>query len=362
MAILFPHEQEQNPSSLLDTLYCEEEEEKSEEGEIKNEKFIMFSEDDELQILLSKEIKEGFFEGKNADLGRKEGVEWMLKVNTLYGFNALTSILSVNYFDRFISKIPFIIQNAKPWSIQLVAVACVSIAAKVEETHVPLLLQLQVEGAKPMFEPKDVQKMEVLVLSALEWKMHPITPLSFLHHLITRLGLIDHLHFEFLRRCEGVLLSLLSDWRYGNYLPSVLATATMMHVIDLIHSSNSLDYHTQLLHVLNFTKEKVNDCYEMIMEKSSRSTNNKIDTSKRKFEQMITNSNTTTYNAPSSPIGVVDAYYFSSDSSNDSWETTTTNIIGQSSSSVSSSSSISRKTGRVYEQSMTLPSKVFLDV
>jgi len=67
-----------------------------------------------------------------------------------------------------------------------------------------------VEGTKYVFEAKTIQKMELLVLSTLEWKMNPVTPLSFLDHIIRRLGLKNHLHWEFLRRCERLLLSLLS--------------------------------------------------------------------------------------------------------------------------------------------------------
>ncbi|KAF9592105.1 hypothetical protein IFM89_011943 [Coptis chinensis] len=46
---------------------------------------------------------------------------------------------------------------------QLAAVACLSVAAKVEETQVPLLLDLQVEETKYVFEAKSIQRMELLV-------------------------------------------------------------------------------------------------------------------------------------------------------------------------------------------------------
>ena len=61
-----------------------------------------------------------------------------------------------------------------------------------------------------MFEAKTIQRMELLVLSTLKWKMHPVTPLSFLDHIIRRLGLKTHVHWEFLRRCEHLLLSVVS--------------------------------------------------------------------------------------------------------------------------------------------------------
>ncbi|XLS47799.1 hypothetical protein HN51_022157 [Arachis hypogaea] len=94
--------------------------------------------------------------------------------------------------DRFLLSFHF--QREKPWMIQLASVTCISLAAKVEETQVPLLLDLQVEDAKYVFEAKTIQRMELLILSTLNWKMHYVTPLSFLDHIIRRLGLKTHLH------------------------------------------------------------------------------------------------------------------------------------------------------------------------
>ncbi|KAJ6415855.1 hypothetical protein OIU84_004612 [Salix udensis] len=72
---------------------------------------------------------------------RCEAVEWILKVNAHYSFTALTAVLAVNYLDRFLSSVH--LQKEKPWMTQLAAVFCLSLAAKVEETQVPLLLDFQ---------------------------------------------------------------------------------------------------------------------------------------------------------------------------------------------------------------------------
>ncbi|KAM3340787.1 hypothetical protein P3S68_028421 [Capsicum galapagoense] len=93
--------------------------------------------------------------------------------------------------------------------IQLAIVTCLALAAKVEETHVPLFLDFQVEDIKYVFEAKTIQRMELLVLSSLKWRMNPVTPLSFLDHIIRRLRLKNNVQWEFLRRCESLLLSLI---------------------------------------------------------------------------------------------------------------------------------------------------------
>ncbi|CAL5336703.1 unnamed protein product [Camellia sinensis] len=72
----------------------------------------------------------------------RESVEWILKVIAQYGFTVLTTIFAANYFDKFISSLLF--QREKPWISQLVVVVCLSLATKVEETQVPLLLDIQI--------------------------------------------------------------------------------------------------------------------------------------------------------------------------------------------------------------------------
>lgn len=155
MAIQQHEQEEAYPSFLLDGLYCEEDEVLEEGTSLSaynnGGDFDLFWEDEELVSLFSKEMELGpeNVESKDDEVlttvrreVRREAVEWMLKVNAHYGFTTLTAVLSVNYLDRFLSS--FCFQRDKPWMIHLVAVTCLSLAAKVEETHVPLLLDLQV--------------------------------------------------------------------------------------------------------------------------------------------------------------------------------------------------------------------------
>lgn len=69
---------------------------------------------------------------------------------------------------------------------------------------------VQVEESKYLFEAKTIQRMELLVLSTLQWKMNPVTPMSFFDHIARRFEFIKNLHWEFLRRCGSVLLSIVT--------------------------------------------------------------------------------------------------------------------------------------------------------
>lgn len=152
------------PKPLLDTLYCLEdnihlEEEKQREdddyiGTTSKPNFsdVVLSEQDlfwdtqELSSLLAKEnlnnLSISLSNNPSLASSRGEAVDWILKLNLHHSFSTLTALLAVNYLDRFLFTLRF--QNDKPWLTQLVAVACLSLAAKVEETHVPLFVDLQV--------------------------------------------------------------------------------------------------------------------------------------------------------------------------------------------------------------------------
>lgn len=69
---------------------------------------------------------------------------------------------------------------------------------------------MQVEEPIYVFQPKNIQKMEILILSTLEWKMNLVTPFSFLDYLARRLGLNEHLCRDFLTRCERLILSVVT--------------------------------------------------------------------------------------------------------------------------------------------------------
>lgn len=155
----------QNASFLLDSLYCLEEEIGDGHIQPKDEAFsinvnvnspnsVFLSErdflweDEELVSLFSKENKNKLHNtlshSPSLAAARSKAVDSILKVSAHYSFTALTAVLAVDYVDRFLSSPHF--QVDKPWMTHLTAIACLSLAAKVEETQVPLLLDLQVNA------------------------------------------------------------------------------------------------------------------------------------------------------------------------------------------------------------------------
>ncbi|CAM8939091.1 unnamed protein product [Rhodiola kirilowii] len=325
------------PLFLEDVLYCSEEQWENEDGDVVDSSEIFYSEygcqmfkllqvnlsdEEELKQLFFKEGKSHMFRNIEKDEAlvesRHGAVDWILKVQSFYSFSALTAVLAVNYLDRFIFlSLQQSFQREKPWMTQLAAVACLSLAAKVEEIHVPLLLDLQVGETKYVFEAKTIQKMEILVLSALEWKMHQVNPLTFLDQFTSKLGWSSPIYGKFIQRCELVILLALFDVKNMSYPPSVLAAATMLHCISHLQPSIDKQFRSQLLEILGINKEKVSECYEFIQGLTSLHQGHI--SNKRKLESL--------QGSPRSPTGVIDASFFSSDSSNNSWSAISSSVI-----------------------------------
>ena len=137
----------------------------------------------------------------------------------------LTVVLAVNYVDRFLSSSCF--QRDRPWMSQLAAATCLSLAAKVDEIDVPLLLDLQVEETKYALEAKTILRWNFwcFLFFSGRWIWWPQTLL--LDPVSWKLVCINQFYYQFtaLRLPETVMIIVLmihpSALKYGG-IPLVL--------------------------------------------------------------------------------------------------------------------------------------------
>ena len=157
----------------------------------------------------------------NGDLvfkARQEAVHWIGLAHDHFNFGPLSAYLSINYLDRFLSV--YELPTGKEWMVQLLAVACLSLAAKMEETEVPLCLNLQVGDSKFLFEAKSIQRMELLVLSTLKWRMQSVTPFSFIDYFLTKM-MGDHVASRLpIFRSAQLILSMIKGIDFLEFRPS----------------------------------------------------------------------------------------------------------------------------------------------
>jgi len=100
----------------------------------------------------------------------------------------------------------FIEQKGKSWVVPLLSIACLSLAAKMEECVVPPLSEFPSEECK--FDGNTIQRMELLILSTLEWRMSSVTPFAYLSHLTSKLQ-IDTEPKEFLSKSTGFIFAII---------------------------------------------------------------------------------------------------------------------------------------------------------
>ncbi|KAB1207934.1 Cyclin-D1-1 [Morella rubra] len=196
---------------------------------------------------------------------REESVAWILKVQAYYGFQPLTAYLSVNYLDRFLysRRLPL----TKGWPLQLLSVACLSLAAKMEEPLVPSLLDIQVEGAKYIFEPRTILRMELLVLSVLDWRLRSITPFSFIYYFACKLDSTGTNYAGFLvSRASEIILSNMQEASFLEYWPSCIAAAAILCAASEIPNLSLVNPEHAESWCDGLQKEKIIGCYRLMQE------------------------------------------------------------------------------------------------
>ncbi|KAJ8769359.1 hypothetical protein K2173_002563 [Erythroxylum novogranatense] len=224
---------------------------------------IFNSEQDQM---IEPKLETHILEIPGTDIARQDAVTWMLKVHAYYQFRPETAYLSVNYLDRFL--LSQTLPQEKGWILQLLAVACLSLATKMEERRVPLLLDLQILEPKFLFTPSTIQRMELLIMNSLNWRLHIITPFNFLHYFIAKLPYLvpDCYTFDYVfTRSSHLIISISSVTNFLEYAPSAVAVAVVTWVTNrAIDDPNFWCFDNRV------NKEMVKRCYNVIKRSKSQ--------------------------------------------------------------------------------------------
>ncbi|KAL6655652.1 hypothetical protein ACP70R_006478 [Stipagrostis hirtigluma subsp. patula] len=195
---------------------------------------------------------------------RAESVAWILKVQEYYGFLPLTAYLAVNYMDRFLSlhRLP----QEDGWPMQLLAVTCLSLAAKMEETLVPSLLDLQIEGTRYVFEPGTIGRMELLVLTALNWRLRSVTPFTFIDFFACKVDPGGRHTRCLIARATQVILSAIHDIEFLDHCPSSMAAAAVLCATGEMPSLEPVDPGAAVNWCIGLAEEGISSCYQLMQQ------------------------------------------------------------------------------------------------
>ncbi|KAF7840728.1 cyclin-D4-1 isoform X1 [Senna tora] len=223
---------------------------------------------------------------------RHDSINWILKVHAYYRFRPVTAFLSVNYLDRFLScsTLP---QQSSRWPFQLLSVACLSLAAKMEEPEVPLLLELQLFEPRFFFDPKSIQRMELCVMAKLRWRLRSVTPFDYLHHFISKLPSSstrkpESVTAALLSSSSDLIISSIRGIDFLGFAPSTMAAAAVL--CSAGQSQSPPCFHDRV------NKEMVRSCHQLMEEYL-------VDTCPSASNKSLRAEPA----PPSSPIGVLDA-------------------------------------------------------
>lgn len=191
--------------------------------------------EDYIQSLLDKEVANGRIQVKEFGgdwilQARLGGIHYILKKREFLGLRFQTAYLSAAYLDGYLSRKPITAET--PWKVRLLSVACLSLATKMEESTKKPLPQFCEENYN--FESRHIQRMELLVLDVLEWRMGLITPFEFIHFFVQKLN--GNGTRNGISRIVELLLRATTDEKILCHKPSVIGAAATLVASDIRHA------------------------------------------------------------------------------------------------------------------------------
>ncbi|GJS71413.1 cyclin, C-terminal domain-containing protein [Tanacetum coccineum] len=259
----------------LPNLLCEEEDYDSSLNHQQLKPFKPSSDDDYyIQTLIQQETmsNECFSYVNNDDGGtewfkcaRLDAINWIFSNREILGFHFRTAYLSLAYFDRFNSK--RLIDNGKEWAIQLLCIACLSLAAKMEEQIVPSLSHYKAQGYA--FESSVIQRMELMVLTTLDWKMCFVTPFVYLDHFFYKICDECECNELLVSKAIGLILDFSKEVNLMDHRPSIVAMAAVLLACDDQLTRNTLEFKISVVSSSFQSLEKASviyKCYNLLKE------------------------------------------------------------------------------------------------
>jgi len=164
-------------------------------------------------------LEANWLAGSSVAASKRAGLmDWMVEVASYLTISDVTLHLAVSLADRVLAVL-----ELEEGELQLLALACVGLASKVEEDFVPSpALLLPLLGG--MFAMKDLARMERTVLNALNFNIRVTPAATFLHYFTQLLPKENRAVGKLARAILD--LSLLAPW-HGQLQPSHLATAVL---------------------------------------------------------------------------------------------------------------------------------------
>ncbi|OVA06776.1 Cyclin [Macleaya cordata] len=195
---------------------------------------------------------------------RREAISMILQFSS--NLDPLISYLAIIYLDRFISSRNEM-QQDKPWFFRLLAVSCISLAAKMKKKTEFSLTNFQREEGF-IFDSQTIQRTELVILGTLNWRMHTITPFSFVHFFVSMFKLKDPPLRQALRAraTEIIFKSLHDEINLLAFKPSIIAASALLSASHELFPLQFPCFSKAFSSCAYVKKEKLLECFKVMQE------------------------------------------------------------------------------------------------
>lgn len=201
----------------------------------------------------NQDVKADYLAGQTEILPKMRAVlvDWMVGVHLQFHMLQETLFSTVAILDRYLQKEIASVSRKK---LQLVGVACMLIAAKYEEIYAPEIKDF-VYITDHAYSEREIQKMEVQVLSVLKFDLGRPLPLHFLRRASKAGGVDSATHTLAKYICELGL----GVYSLAHIAPSKLSAAALALAMRLVepYASFSTLWSPALVHYTKYTAEEL---------------------------------------------------------------------------------------------------------
>jgi len=240
---------------------------------------------------------------------RQKIAEWCLTIMEVCGYHSETAEIAINYLDRFASsgKGRAILLDRKEY--QLAALTAVYTAAKVHEQQAltPRMIAKLSNGERTAV---DIERMELRMLQAIQWRMHPPTSSAFVRHYLDLIpnDIVDSNTRKVILELSQIQInSSLSYYEFCTEKASQVAFAALLNAVESVDPHGKLfDFFSSSIAICNGIESKSmillrERLYEKIASKGTSSHVPKLPTLRKPTCAVQMNTNFTTGRLALSP-------------------------------------------------------------
>lgn len=171
---------------------------------------------------------------------RSKMTDWCIQVVDFCECDRESVCIAMSYLDRFLctSVGRTMLKDRKQF--QLASMCCLYTAIKLYETR-EMNLDILADLSRGCYSQADIADMEKVLLSALQWRMHPPTSMSFMNYFNQLLPPTEVsgsivTAVEELVKIQCVLAT--KEYSFVTHKPSLVAVASMLNALDMMGRSD----------------------------------------------------------------------------------------------------------------------------